>query len=453
MMLDFFWNFLSFVVAIGLLVTIHEYGHFWVARKLGFKVLKFSVGFGPAIVKKQGKDGVEYILAAIPLGGYVKMLDSREDKLSIADKEQDFMNRPVLHRIAVVAAGPIANFLFAIAAFWLTFIIGSEEPRPIVGDVTYESAAYEADFRPQLEFRTINGQATETWQDVQMRFFDALGTEEVKISFVDETGSQLSRTIDLSNLAIDDTRPNIFESVGIKPFVPKIPARITGFAKNSAAEKAGMQAGDEIVEINGQSIDGWRALLETIRATKGEDLSVKVLRNQDIISLTVSPEMVTDNATGEKIPKIGAISQPQYPAEYLITKQYAPLESLGLAISKTGEMTQFIFTTIGKIVSGDVSVHALSGPIGIAEGAGTTARYGVVAFLSFLALLSVNLGLVNLLPVPALDGGHLLYFLVEMVKGSPVSEQVQEFGLRIGFAVILSVMFIAVYNDFLRLLS
>ncbi len=455
-MLDFLWNLLSFVVALGILVTVHEYGHFWVARKNGVKVERFSVGFGKAIWRKKDKQGTEYVLALIPLGGYVKMLDERVDQVAEEDKDKTFNSKSVYQRIAIIAAGPFANFAFAIFAFYLMFLIGVPSIKPIVGTVTPNSPVAQAGITSGSEIVEVAGQKTLDWQDVNLALVAEMGkpTVTIKTKLAD---SQFIKAyqLDTSQWRYQPEKKNnqnssAIASIGLQPFVPKVYNQIAFIQQGSPAEQAGLQVGDKFIAIAGQKTDDWQTFSKIIKQYPNQTVDISVQRNNKILQLSVLPtaKKIQGNIVGYLgiSPKVDP-----YPEEYRIELNYGVVDALSQSVQKTWQLVTLSFNMIGKLITGDVSVKNLSGPIAIAQGAGDSAGYGFVYFLGFLALISVNLGIINLLPLPVLDGGHLLYYLIELLTGKPVPEKVQEAGFKFGALALLGLMSIAIYNDLLRL--
>ncbi|TKB44135.1 sigma E protease regulator RseP [Thalassotalea mangrovi] len=452
-MFDFFWNLAAFVIALGLLVTVHEFGHFWVARKCGVKVERFSIGFGKKLFKTYDKHGTEFVIALIPLGGYVKMLDERVDDVAEQDLPNAFNRKSVLQRIAIVAAGPLANFIFAIFAFYCLLLIGQTETKPIIGAIENDSIASQSGLSAEQQIVAINGEDTPTWQQVQMQLVGLIGETQLTISTKEENSSfAREHVLDTSDWQFEPSKISAMQSLGIVPFTPDILTTIALVAPDSAAAAAGLQAGDKILVVDDVDVtDDWPTLVSRIEQSPGQTLPLTINRNQQIqqIDITVGTKEAED---GRKVGFIGVSpSREAWPESYLVTIQHGPFEAVGMAVDKTWQLISLSFVTIGKLISGDVSVSNLSGPIGIAQGAGDSASYGIVYFLGFLALISVNLGIINLLPLPILDGGHLLYYVIELFSGKPVPEKVQELGFKFGALVLLMLMSIALFNDFSRL--
>jgi len=447
------WNLVSFIVALGILVAVHEFGHFWVARRCGVKVEKFSIGFGKSIWSKVGKDGTEYSISMIPLGGYVKMVDSRIDDIPEHEKHLAFDQKPLWKRTSIVAAGPIFNFLFAIVAYWLVFLIGVPAVKPVIGEVTPNSIVAQAGIESGMELKSISGIKTPDWESVNMRLISHIGDDSVTmtLSSANEVGSEVTRTLDIRDWNFDPETQSTMQSLGFKPYTPEIFTELAQVSEGGAAEKAGLQADDKIISINGNKISKWEEVVEAIRSHPETPMELTVLRQGEEQSFTLTPgsrELANKQLVGFAgiAPKVA-----EWPESYRFELQFGVFESIGKAIDKTGQVIGLTISMLKKLIVGDVGLNNLSGPISIAKGAGATADYGLVYFLGFLALISVNLGIINLVPLPMLDGGHLLFFAIEAVIRRPVPEKVQEMGYKIGGAIIFSLMALALFNDFTRL--
>ncbi|WP_081136723.1 RIP metalloprotease RseP [Halomonas sp. BC2] len=446
-------NILAVIVVLGLLVTFHEFGHFWVARRCGVKVLRFSVGFGKPLWSTVDRHGTEFAVAAIPLGGYVKMLDEREAPVPEEQLDQAFNRKTVWQRIAIVAAGPIANFLLAIVAYWALFVAGTTTVAPIVGPVTPNSPAAEAGLPQGSEITAIQGDAMRSWEEINLKLVSMIGFNgELAIEARPE-GSSASRVYQLpiSRYMVRQDPPQPLETLGFVPWRPDVPAVLGQVLEGQAAAEAGLQAGDRITTLNGEPVRDWMQFVEVIRDSAGQTLSVGYQRNGEAGTLTMTPGRNTLE-TGVEVGYIGAGAEPvNWPDELLRDIRYGPIEALGQALSRTGDMVLLTVDAIRKMLVGLISPSNLSGPITIAQISGDSARAGTEAFVSFLAYLSISLGVLNLLPIPVLDGGHLLYYFVEVLRGRPVSEQTQAIGLRIGLAMVGTLMLMALYFDLMRL--
>ncbi|XUO83119.1 RIP metalloprotease RseP [Halomonas sp. KM007] len=446
-------NILAVIVVLGLLVTFHEFGHFWVARRCGVKVLRFSVGFGKPLWSTIDRHGTEFAVAAIPLGGYVKMLDEREAPVPEDQLDQAFNRKTVWQRIAIVAAGPIANFLLAIVAYWALFVAGTTTVAPIVGPVTPNSPAAEAGLPQGSEITAIQGDAMRSWEEINLKLVSMIGFNgELEIEARPE-GSSASRAYQLpiSRYMVRQDPPQPLETLGFVPWRPDVPAVLGQVLEGQAAAEAGLQPGDRITSLNGEPVRDWMQFVEIIRDSAGEALRVDYQRNGESGTLTMTPGRNTLES-GVEVGYIGAGAEPvNWPDELLRDIRYGPIEALGQALSRTGDMVVLTVDAIRKMLVGLISPSNLSGPITIAQISGDSARAGTEAFVSFLAYLSISLGVLNLLPIPVLDGGHLLYYFVEVLRGRPVSEQTQAIGLRIGLAMVGTLMLMALYFDLMRL--
>ena len=450
-MFEFLWNLGSFIVALGILVTVHEYGHFWVARKCAVEVQRFSIGFGKPLLKWHDKLGTEYVIALIPLGGYVKMLDGRVDDVPEHKRHLAFDSKPVLSKIAVVAAGPIANFLFAIIVLAAMYMIGVQNVKPVVGGVAEQSRAATANLQVGDHILQLGDKSVSSWQEVTFGLMSNLGEEQVVVKVQDAQQQIRLRTLPLNNWKLDKQDEAPLQSVGIQPFRPEITLTLAHVQTGSAAEKAGLQVGDTIRSIDSEPVQSWQSLVDKVKASAKQPLRIMVIRAQEEISLTVIPGANTLKS-GETVGYLGVVPQlAEWPLGYIETRQYGPLDSMVLGIKKTYELISLSFDMIGNLITGQVSVKNLSGPVGIAVGAGNSVSYGIVAFLSFLALISVNLGVFNLLPLPVLDGGHLMYYLIELIRKKPVSEKTQELGFKVGALLLIALTCFALLNDVSRL--
>ncbi|MEA9422112.1 sigma E protease regulator RseP [Aeromonas caviae] len=445
------WNIGAFIVALGLLVAVHEFGHFWVARRCGVKVERFSIGFGKAIWRRLGKDGTEYVLALIPLGGYVKMLDGRVDELKPGEEAQAFNHKSVWARMAIVAAGPMANFVFALFAFWLMFMIGVPSVKPVVGEVRPASIVAEAGILPGMEIVGVGGEETGDWESVTYALISHLGDDSVQLKLkAANTSYAVDKTLQLAGWKFDPDKESPIGSLGIVPLGGKVLPVVEAVVPSSASEKAGLQIGDRIKGVDGEAITEWAQFVERVQQSPAQPLQVTVERGGSEMTLTLTPD--GKKVKGQLVGFVGLSPQlVPLPDEYRTLLQYGPLQALWHGVHKTWSLITLTFDMIGKLIGGIVSLDNLSGPISIAKGAGSSADYGLVYFLGFLALISVNLGIINLFPLPVLDGGHLVYFLIEAITGKPVSEKIQEVGFRIGAAILMLLMGIALFNDFARL--
>jgi len=444
---------LAFIVAISVLVAVHEFGHFWVARKMGVKVLRFSIGFGKPILKHMGKDGTEYVISAIPLGGYVKMLgETGDNSLSEEEKAQAHNNKSVYARFAISFAGPAFNFLFAILAYWLVFTIGVEGTKPVIGIVTEASPAAVAGLKTNDEITKINGTNTPIWNvALQAMIPSIIDKQDINIDVTNENGDVRSLTLVLPETT-DELEPNeLFNTLGFKPWRPPIKPTIGLVVDGDPAALGGILEGDNIIALDQLQVNEWADLVEYVRQRPDQDIKVLVERDGLEQQLLIHTKSKIED--GKPVGKMGIAPKEygKYPDEMKVLYQYPVFASLKKSLENTAHYSLFTLKMMGKIITGDVSIKNLSGPISIARIAGYSANAGWARFFDFLAIISISLGVLNLLPIPILDGGHLLYYLIEMIKGSPVSEQIMEMGQRIGIVLLLMLMSIAFYNDISRL--
>jgi regulator of sigma E protease len=448
-------NILAFVVAVGTLVTFHEFGHFWVARCLGVKVLRFSVGFGRPLWRRvAGADQTEYVIAAIPLGGYVKMLDEREGPVPQAEIGRAFNRQPVGTRIAIVAAGPLANILFAVLAYWLMFVIGVNGIRPVVGEVAPNSTAAQAGLQAGDEILAVGGETTSTWQSTSIALLEqALQSGVVALRVRRQSGDTGPIQLDLNDTRAVLGEGDLLDKMGITPWRPVLEPVIGDLVAGGAAERSGLSPGDRILRADAVPIETWSQWVEFVRAHPDQRIALEVERDGRRLELDLHTD--AKRLEGETIGRIGAY--PRVDREQMegmrVTVRYGPFEAWGQALAKTWDISVLTLRVLWKLVTGEAALSNISGPVTIAEYAGVSALIGVSAFLGALALFSISIGILNLLPVPVLDGGHLLYYMVELIKGSPVSETTEAVGQRIGFALLAGLMALALYNDFARLLG
>ena len=456
--MDLLQTILALIVTLGILVTVHESGHFLVARRLGVRVLRFSVGMGPAIWSRRARSGTEYVIAALPIGGYVKMLDEREGPVAESERHEAFNTRPPLHRIAIALGGPMANFLLAIVVYWVVFVTGTSGFAPVIGPVDPDSPAGRAGLTGDVEIARVDDRDTATWQAVNMALVERLGeTGEIRMQVrapgvQDRQGGQdgqdgqgeastaRSVAIPIQRWLADQDEPDPIGSLGLAPGFPAVLGEVID---GGAAAAAGLRAGDRVRTVDGVEMAGWRQWVEVVQAAPGRTLELGVERDGATRMLLLTPG-VREAADGAAYGYVGAA--PLYRTAYL-----GPLEALPRAVVETWDKTVLTLDILRKMIVGLVSTRNLSGPITIATVAGDSAESGWETFLSFLALLSVSLAVLNLLPIPVLDGGHVLFCLVELVKGSPVAERVQTLGVQIGIFIVGSLMVLAFYNDLTRL--
>jgi RIP metalloprotease rseP len=442
--MSFLWSLGSFLITISVLVAIHEYGHFWAARKCGVKVLRFSIGFGRVIWHRIDKQGTEFALSLIPLGGYVKMLDGRAEEVPVELKSQAFDQKPVRQRAFIIAAGPLANFLFAIAAYWVIYSIGIPTIKPVIENVTPNSIAAQARIEPNSQVIAIDGENTSDWETVNMLLAAKLGDKQVEIS-VSPLGSGVTqeKQLNLSGWKFDPEKETAFESLGMNPVRAKVDMTLSKVVDNSPAQQAGLMVGDKILMDN-LSAFSWQDFVKQVE--QGQAFKIKIERDGQIFDKTLQPEQKEDRWFVGVSPTFLNVGE-----QYRTELKYGILGALTKGIEKTAQLSWLTIKVIGKLFSGDISLTNLSGPISIAKGAGVSSGIGFIYFLNFMALISVNLGIMNLFPLPVLDGGHLVFLAAEGIKGTPVSERVQNLSYRVGAALLLTLMVFALFNDFLRL--
>jgi regulator of sigma E protease len=445
----------AFTVALGVLIVVHEYGHYIVARLCGVKVLRFSVGFGrPLALWRLGRDRTEWVIAAVPFGGYVKMLDEREGPVAPGEAPRAFNRQSVWRRFLIVVAGPLFNFAFAVLVYAGLFMHGLPEARPVLGEPPAGTPAALAGLRSGDTVRGVEGTSITTWQELRWRVLQAaLQREALRLEVLTERGHAAQATLDLSGYPTDEVEADPLDRTGLRlyrmPLEPVIGQVISG----GPAERAGLAQGDRVVRAGDKPIDSWEGLVTEIQARPGKPLPLLVERNGETRAVEVVPDSVGSGDT-----RIGRISvapfvPPSHAEKMLITMQYGFAGSFAKALAKTWDISIFSLRMLGKMITGQVSWKHLSGPITIADFAGQSAQAGWISYLTFLALISISLGVLNLLPIPLLDGGHLMYYAIEIIKGSPVSERAMELGQRVGLALLLVMMVFAFYNDLNRQLT
>jgi len=442
---------LWFLIAIGILVVVHEYGHYLAARLAGVKVLRFSVGFGkPLLSRRFGRDQTEWSLAALPFGGYVKMLDEREGEVPAAQAHRSFNRATVWRRIGIVAAGPIANFLLAIMIYFVLFLHGMPALKPMIGEPPADTPAAKAGLVAGDEIRSVNGTDTPSFQELRLSLLRAgVAGDALELKLADGRSVRLdAASVETENLEQDTLRP-----LGIVRYDPEIEPVIGKVLPDGAAARAGFQPGDRLISANGKAVANWQDWVQLIRQHPAKPLRIEYERQGQRAELDVIPDAVEES--GQRVGKIGAGPQVDESvlAPLMTEVRYGPFEALGRAAVKTWDMSLFTLEMMGRMVLGQVSWKNLSGPLTIADYAGQSATLGWISFVSFLALVSVSLGVLNLLPVPLLDGGHLMYYVAEVLTGRPVSERTMEIGSRIGMTLLLLLMSFALYNDLQRLIG
>jgi len=445
----------AFVFALGVLIVIHEYGHYLVARLCGIKVLRFSVGFGRPLWKvRRGRDRTEWVIAALPLGGYVKMLDEHEGPVAPEELHRAFNRQSVWRRIAVVVAGPAANLLLAIAFYWALFVGGVQEAKPVLAAPEAGTVAEASGIARGETILKINGEPVASWQQVRWQLLQlAVERQPARLEVIDAKQRLTWRTLDLSRFDLEGFDSDPLARLGLRLNRPDVAPIIGTVVPGGVAEAGGLRAGDRVISIDGGAILVWEDVVKAVRAHPAETLQLQILREGNRIEIRLRPEAVQQN--GERFGRIGAAPQVDAGAmkDLVATVRYAPWPALVLAFERTWETSAFSLKMLGKMAIGEVSWKNLSGPVTIADYAGQSAQLGIGAYVAFLALISISLGVLNLLPIPLLDGGHLLYYLVEIFKGSPLSERAMELGQRLGLTLLLSLMAFAFYNDLNRLLA
>jgi regulator of sigma E protease len=443
-------SLIFFIIALSLLVVIHEFGHYWVARRCGVKVLRFSVGFGQKLWSKQLKNGTEFVIAALPLGGYVKMLDEREAPVAEAELDEAFNRQPLRNRVAIVSAGPIANLLFAVFAYWVIMVIGVPGLKPIIDNVTADSPAAMAQLLPGEEIIAVNGEATPTVNSLFQQWLKFAQSGETVTMTIRSTDIETTKQLTLPTIGLDDAG-SLFRQIGIKTVQPDMPPILGEIVADSPAERAGLKTGDELISANGKQLSSWQGWVALIQSSADEDMSIEILRDGQVQQLNITPAADENN-----VGRIGAAVNTEgyeIPAELRSELRYGPLAAIPQAFSQTWQFSVTTLSGLWGMLVGTVSSDNLGGPIAIAQFAGDSAQQGFIAFISFLAMISISLGILNLLPVPVLDGGHLLMYFFEWVRGKPLPESVQIQGQKIGLFLILLLMVFAFTNDIARLIG
>ncbi|AZD27922.1 sigma E protease regulator RseP [Pseudomonas chlororaphis] len=440
------------LIALGVLVTFHEFGHFWVARRCGVKVLRFSVGFGMPLLRWYDRQGTEFVIAAIPLGGYVKMLDEREGEVPVDQIGQSFNRKSVRQRIAIVAAGPVANFLLALVFFWGLAMLGTEQVRPVIGSVESGSIAAKAGLSSGQEIVAIDGEPTVGWSAVNLQLVRRLGESGTLQLLVREQGSTADspRELVLDNWLKGTDEPDPIRSLGIRPWRPALAPILAELDPKGPAQAAGLKTGDRLLALDGQVLTDWQQVVDWVRVRPDTKIVLRVEREGAQIDVPVTlaargKEKVASGYLGAGVKAV------DWPPEMLREVSYGPLAAIGEGARRTWTMSVLTLDSLKKMLFGELSVKNLSGPITIAKVAGASAQSGVADFLNFLAYLSISLGVLNLLPIPVLDGGHLLFYLIEWARGRPLSDRVQGWGIQIGISLVVGVMLLALVNDLGRL--
>ncbi|WP_371322712.1 RIP metalloprotease RseP [Dechloromonas sp. ZY10] len=445
----------AFVVVIGVLVFIHELGHYLAARWCGVKVLRFSLGFGPVVWQRRfGSDATEWALSLVPLGGYVKMLDEREGTVPPAELSRSFNRQSVGRRSLIVGAGPAANFLAALLLYWCVFMLGSNELLPVLGQPPGGTPAAQAGLQDGEQVRSVDGQPVATWADLRWILLNrAVDRESVDLEVINERHEIALRRLHLAAVADQGWQGDAFEHLGLALYRPRLPPRLGKVLAGGPAAQAGLQSGDRIVAVAQQPVEYWHEFVAVVRDAGGRNLALEVQRGVETFTVNLVPDEVSER--GRTVGKIGvAVAEPEGGLRELRTfVRHGPLEAMTRAIDETWEKSVFSLVMMGKMLIGEASLKNLSGPVTIADYAGQSARLGLDYYLKFMALVSVSLGVLNLLPLPVLDGGHLMYHMIEVVRRRPLSERAMQIGQQIGLSVLLVLMAFALFNDLNRLFS
>ncbi len=445
---------LAFIATLLIIVSVHEFGHFWVARRMGVKVLRFSIGMGTPLWSRTAKDGVEYVFAPIPLGGYVKMLDEREGEVAEHEKHLAFNNVSIKARALIVLAGPFANFILALLILWLVNMVGVTGLVPIIGEVTPLSDAERAGFKTGDEIIQVGEKNTKTWQNVLYQMVSSsINTDELKLTVRQKDGDEVIRYLPIATILKYEKDKRVLKSLGIKPFFPPVPAILGRIIPDKPADIAGLKAGDKILKVNGKTIKYWEEWYKLIQSSPEKELKLELDRHGQILEKTVTPQLSIID--GQKLIAIGVYmaDNSHLLAPYQRQVRYAPIDAFIVALKQTGDYGLLVINGVKKMLTGEISYMNMGGPVTIATSAGKSASHGWISFIHFLAIFSVNLGIINLFPIPILDGGHLMYLIMEGIKGKPLSEksmiQIQTFGMMI----IASLMMLAFYVDIVRLIG
>lgn len=456
--MNIFITIVAFFATIGLLVAVHEFGHFWVARKLGVKVLRFSIGFGKVIWTKKGKDKdeVEYALSLIPLGGYVKMLDEREAEVDPAERHRAFNVQPVWKRFLIVLAGPVFNFIFAIFAFAVTYMYGIDSVRPYLDTPAANTVAASSGIIAGDKVVGINGEPIETVNQLRLTLLSQyLKDTSVTLQVEESEGGQAERVLNMEGIALLKDEGDYFSKIGLNLEMPDNIPVVNKVLEGSAAAEVGLQVDDQIQMLNGNPIKSTRAFSESVSASPGQEITLGILRDGKMIDIAVTPK--PSERDGKTVGLIGIgmayLNKEESLEKLRFMRSASVFEAVKLGAVETWDMSLMTLRVMGRLVTGQASIKNISGPITIANYAGKSAVIGFSVFMSFLAIISLSLGVLNLLPVPMLDGGHLMYYLIEIVKGSPVSEKFEAMGMRVGMAMVGVLMVLAIYNDITRLVS
>tara|TARA_B100000959_G_scaffold283427_1_gene352311 strand:+ start:169 stop:1530 length:1362 start_codon:yes stop_codon:yes gene_type:complete len=453
--MDFLFSIIAFIVLVGVLVAIHEYGHFLAAKLCNVKVLRYSIGFGKILIsRKRGHDQTEYCLSAIPLGGYVQLLDERSEDVAEEEQHRAFNRQSATKRIFILFAGPLANFLFAIVAYIFMFSSGVPGTVPLIGDVEQQSIAWQNNIRTGDQIVNVGDREVKTWQGALISMIgEVLDDEIIKISVIDESNNKKDIVLDVTGRTKELTAPNaIFTGLGFQPFQPKINPIIASVAENSPAEKSGLKSGDTLLKIDNIEINGLEEFVELVYSRPGKRVDIQIQRNGETY-LTEVILGVKDDDSSKGFIGIGTTIDQEQINQYLAVEKYSFPQNITMAIGQTNEMIVLTLNMFGKMITGQISGKNLSGPVGIAKDAGTVAKRGLIATLSFMAIISISLGILNLLPVPVLDGGQIVFVLIEKIIRRPLPEKIQIVFQQIGVGALLFLMVFALYNDLTRIFN
>lgn len=454
-MISILWSICAFIFAMFILVAFHEFGHYIFAKKLGVKVLAFSIGFGKPLMKWLDKSGTVYQIAWLPLGGYVKMLDESEGQVDPSELHQAFNRQTLYKRMLIVLAGPLFNFILAFFCFLTMYLIGIKSLIPIIGEITPHSIAAQAELKPQEQIISVGNVRVTNWQSVQLALMRHIGSDTVLPIRLSDVKTHITHTLslDLRNWTLSPNRTDPLTSIGISPYVPPLPPIIGRVMPHSIAEKFGIKPNDEIISIDEQIITNWEQFTKVIQDNPLRKLFLRIERDDEEFTLPIIPAAHM-NGRKQSIGIIGVSPFPmEIPDELFHVEHYGVLTASSKALEKTAYLTKLTFIFVGKLIVGDVSLAAVSGPIGFAQGAGQSASFGLIAYLGFLALISISLAVLNLLPIPLLDGGHFLNYVIELLRGKALSEKSQERSMKVGFLAIISLSIVAIYNDIMRLMQ
>ncbi|WWO97854.1 MAG: sigma E protease regulator RseP [Candidatus Dasytiphilus stammeri] len=438
----------AFIIALGILITVHEFGHFLVARYCGVHIESFSIGFGKPLYTWYDSKGTQYMISIIPLGGFVKMLVINDDQEMC---QQAFNNKTILQRAAIIIAGPLANIFLAMMIYWVVFLLGIPINRPIINEVKSGSIAFQAGLRPQMEFQSIGNIVIFDWNDVRIALITKMGLVSTRVKLIDWRSSQpIIKYLNLSHWYLDPEKNDPLLSIGIKPYALHIEPILSAVQPESAASRAGLKIGDQIIQFDGHHLIQWQDFVNYIRHHAEQTIRIVIKRHNKILNFSVSSIKKSDK---DHSGFIGVSPKIVYESEnYKFLMKYDPVMALIMAAKKTWQLINVTVSMLKKLILGKANLSHLSGPLSMAQGAGISARYGLIYYLMFLALISVNLGIINMFPLPVLDGGHFLFLIIETIQGKTLSNNIKELSYRIGTIILIILMLIALFNDFSRIL-